>query len=390
MNPERPATTRHVALVVETSNAYARELLVGVHRYLLERPGWSIYLGEHSRQDRDLSWLEGWQGDGVLARIENEETAIQVRRLGLPVVDLSAARLAPEFPCVETDADGSARLALKHFRGRGVRHFAFCGDSRFGWSVKRQAGFARHAEAHGDYHEFELRKSSTAGDNRRSLVEWLVSLPKPVGILACYDIAGQEVLEACKIAHLPVPDSVLLVGVDNDDLLCMLTSPPMSSIQPDATRTGYLAAQLLDEMMDGRRLPGEMHLIPPLRIVTRRSSDVFSIDDPVVVAALRYIREHARTAVDVAAVASKVGLSRRALDYRFVSLLDRTVHDEIVRVRLEAVAELLLQTDWTLPRIAEHLAFPHSEYMGVAFRRFFGIPPGAYRRLNASPLASRP
>lgn len=387
MSPDRTATTRHVALVVETSNAYARGLLVGVHRYLLERPGWSIYLGEHSRQDRDLSWLEGWQGDGVLARLENAETAYQVRRLGLPVVDLSAARLAPEFPCVETDDNAIAQLAVKHFSERGIRHFAFCGDSRFGWSVKRRAWFARHARQHGDHHEFELRAAGTAGDNRRSLVEWLLSLPTPVGVLACYDIAGQEILEACKIAGLAVPDSVLVVGVDNDELLCALTSPPMSSIQPDATGTGYLAAQLLDEMMAGHELPGELHLIPPLRIVARRSSDVFSIDDPVVVSALRIIREHARSGIDVMTVARQVGLSRRVLDYRFASLLNRTVHDEIVRVRMEAVAELLLQTDWTLPRIAEHLQFPHSEYMGVTFRRFFGTPPGAYRRANASSLA---
>lgn len=384
MNTAGPAATRHVALLVETSNAYARGLLVGVHRYLLERPGWSIYLGEHSRHESDLSWLEGWSGDGVLARIENEETARQVRRLKVPAVDLSAARLAPEFPCVETDDDAIARQALQHFVERGVRHFAFCGDSRFGWSVKRQAWFAQHVQGHGDHFAFELRAAGTAGDNRRSLVAWLRSLPKPVGVLACYDIAGQEVLEACKIAGLAVPDSVLVLGVDNDEMLCTLATPPMSSVQPDTRRTGYLAAQLLDEMMDGHELPPEMHLIPPLRIVARRSSDVFSVDDPLVASALRLIRDHARDGISVAEVSRHVSLSRRALDYRFTALLGRTVHDEIERVRMERLAELLLQTDWTLPQIAEYLGFAHSEYMGVAFRRFTGMPPGAYRRANAS------
>jgi len=379
----RVPTTRHVALLVETSNAYARGLLVGVRRYLTGRPGWSIYIGEHSRQDTDLSWLEGWRGDGVLARIENEETALQVRRLGVPAVDLSSAGLAPEFPCVETDDETIARWAVDHFAERGLENFAFCGDSRFGWSVKRQARFAEHVrEQGGEAHVFELSASSTAADNRRSLVEWLRELPKPVGVLACYDIAGQELLEACKVAELAVPDAVAILGVDNDDLLCNLTSPPMSSIQPDTTRTGYLAAQLLDEMMAGVAHEPRLHLIPPLRIVPRQSSDIFSVDDPLVAKALRFIRDGAADAVTVDAVMRHVGLSRRSLDYRFVALLGRTVHDEIVRVRMGRVAELLLQTDWTLPQIAERLGFSHSEYMGVAFRKHTGKAPGEFRRAN--------
>ena len=380
---QHPTGTRHVALLVETSNAYARGLLVGVRRYLAARPGWSIYIGEHSRQDTDLSWLEGWSGDGVLARIENEETALQVRRLGVPAVDLSSAGLAPEFPCVETDDETIARWAVDHFAERGLEHFAFCGDSRFGWSVKRQARFADHVREHGgEAHVFEMSASSTAADNRRSLVRWLQELPKPVGVLAAYDIAGQELLEACKIAELDVPDSVVVLGVDNDELLCNLTSPPMSSIQPDTTRTGYLAAQLLDDMMAGTALAPRLHLIEPLRIVSRQSSDLFSVDDPLVGKALRFIRDRSDDNVSVEAVLRHVGLSRRSLDYRFVGVLGRTVHDQIVRSRMDRVAELLLQTDWTLPQIAERLGFSHSEYMGVAFRKHTGKPPGEYRRAN--------
>ena len=383
MRIHEPRDRRHVALLVETSNAYARGLLLGVRTYIADRPGWSIYIGEHSRQDTDLSWLEGWRGDGVIARIENEETALQVRRLGVPAVDLSSAGLAPEFPCVETDDEVIARWAVDHFSERGIENFAFCGDSRFGWSIKRQARFADHVrERGGRAHVFELSASRIAADNRRSLVAWLAALPKPVGVLACYDIAGQELLEACKIAGLSVPDSVLVLGVDNDELLCNLTSPPMSSIQPDTTRTGYLAAQLLDDMMSGAPTEAWMHLIEPLRIVPRQSSDLLAVDDAVVAGALRFIRERADANPTVEAVTRHVGLSRRALDYRFVALLGRTVHEEIVRVRMDRVAELLLQTDWTLPRIAERVGFSHSEYMGVAFRKHTGKAPGEYRRTN--------
>lgn len=381
--PPAATPTRHVALLVETSNAYARGLLAGIRQYIAAQTHWSIYIGEHSRQDTDLSWLEGWRGDGVLARVENDETAQQVRKLGVPVVDLSSAGLLPEAPCVETDDAVIARWAVEHFVARGLANVAFCGDPRFGWSVKRRQWFLEHAQARGTTAQVcDLDASATAADTRRALVAWLHSLPKPVGILACYDIAGQQLLEACRLAGLDVPDDVAVLGVDNDELICSLTSPPMSSIQSNSTGTGYLAAQLLDRMMAGEQLQPQLHLIEPLRLVARQSSDILSVDDPLVVSALVAIREHADVGITVGAVSQHVGLSRRSLDYRFLQLLGRTVHEEILRVRMNRVAELLVQTDWTLPKISERLNFSHAEYMGVAFRRYTGKSPGAYRRVN--------
>ena len=388
--PERPlAATRHVALIVETSNAYARGLLVGIKKYLLSHPGWSIYLGEHSRHDTDLSWLDSWSGQGVIARIENEETAVHVRRLGLPTVDLSAARLAPELPCVETDDDVIAQWAVEHFSVRGFKHFAYCGDSQFGWSVKRGARFAEHVRGLGlEPHEFRIEPSGRLADDRLAMAEWLSHLPKPVGILACYDIAGQELLEACKIANLAVPDSVAVLGVDNDELICNLTTPPLSSVQSDTTLTGFLAASLLDEMMSGKILEPELHLIKPLRVVTRQSSDILSVGDHLVARALQLIRDRVDQGTTVSAVQRHVGLSRRALDYRFLQVIGRTVHEEITRVRMERLGDLLIATDWTLPQIAERLGFSHSEYMGVAFKKFCGMSPGEYRRANRADLPS--
>ncbi|MEU8270119.1 DNA-binding transcriptional regulator [Sphaerisporangium sp. NPDC049002] len=378
--------TRHVALLVETSNAYARGLLVGIKQYLVTHPGWSIYLGEHSRQETDLSWLGGWQGDGVIARIENAETARQVRRLGVPAVDLSAAYLAPELPCVETDDDVIARLAVEHFAVRGLRNVAYCGDARFGWSVKRGTGFFAHAARHDlAAHGFQMEHTRHLAAEREAMAGWLLGLPKPVGVLACYDIAGQEILEACKIAGLAVPDTVAVLGVDNDELICNLTTPPLSSIQPDTTHTGFLAASLLDQMMSGQALAPKLHLIEPLRVVTRQSSDILAVDDPIVACALQLIRDRVDDGLPVEAVQRHVGLSRRSLDYRFTQVLGRTVHEEITRVRMERLADLLIQTDWSLPQLAGRMNFSHSEYMGVAFKKFTGKSPGEYRRAHRSP-----
>jgi LacI family transcriptional regulator len=380
--------TRHVALLVETSNAYARGVLVGVKKYVEAHPGWSMYLAEHSRHETDFSWLEGWHGHGLLARIESAETARFIRRLDLPAVDLSAAQLLPELPGVETDDGTIARWAVEHFEERGLQHFAFCGDERFGWSLKRGAWFAEHVRARGlTPRAFRMKPSGMRAADRERLADWLTRLPKPVGVLACYDIAGQEVLEACKIAGLAVPDSVAVIGVDNDDLIANLTTPPLSSIEPDTTRTGYLAAELLDLMMRGHELEPGLRLIEPTRLVARQSSDILAVDDPLVAEALRFIRDHSDFSLSVDAVLRHVGLSRRALDYRFVRILGRTVHGEIVRVRVGHVAELLSSTDWTLQQIAERLDFSHPEYMSVVFKKHTGKSPGQYRRAVGGSVA---
>jgi LacI family transcriptional regulator len=235
-------STHHVALLVETSNAYARGLLGGIRSYVTDRGGWSIYLAEHSRYETDFSWLENWQGDGLLARVESEETAAFIERIGLPTVDLSAGRLLPQLPGVETDDAEIAKMAVDHFTERGLTHLAFYGDERFQWSLERAEAFERHARQRGSQaHVHSSRLDGSRAVDRARLAEWLIALPKPVGVLACYDSAGQEVLEACALAGLAVPDVVAILGVDNDELIVNLTSPPLSSIEPDVAATGYLA-----------------------------------------------------------------------------------------------------------------------------------------------------
>ena len=299
-----------MALLIETSNSYARGLLRGVHRYAQARGGWHTYLGEHSRLETDFSWLAGWKGDGVLARVESAATAQFIQTLGLPTVDLSAARLIPALPGVETNDDTIARWAVDHFEQRGLRHYAYCGDDRFVWSVERATHFARHVRGRGfAAHEFRMAHSGTRSSDRELLSAWLSALPKPVGVLACYDIVGQEVLEACSVAGLPVPDAVAVIGVDNDELLGNLASPPLSSIEPDTLQMGYLAAELLDQAMEGIHVESGLRLIDPIRVVSRQSSDMLAVDDSLVAKALGFIRDGSDQSITVTDVMRHVGLS---------------------------------------------------------------------------------
>lgn len=370
-----------MAILIETSNAYARGLLQGVVHYIREHRPWSFHLMEQGRGDDPPPWLAGWDGDGIIARIETPRIARAVVRSGLPAVDLSAARLVPALPWVETNDEEIARLAADHLLERGFKRFAFCGDARFNWSVWREKHAVARLRAAG--HDCACyRPTAPAGDvaaEAGNLVRWLRELPKPVGIMACYDIRGQQVLDACRSAGLAVPDEVAVVGVDNDTLLCELASPPLSSVIPNAHGAGYEAAALLDRLMAGKRVAATAHLIAPLGLAERQSTDVLAVDDREVARAVQFIREHACEGIKVGDLLRTVPLSRRVLEQRFQRLLGHTPREEILHVRLNRVKQLLAETDLPLYLVAERTGFEHVEYLSVLFKRETGRTPSAFR-----------
>jgi LacI family transcriptional regulator len=375
---------RSVALLVETSNAYARGLMDGIVAYQREHELWSIYVGEQERGARPPAWLRNWKGDGIIARIETEAIASVVRRMHLPTVDVSAARKVRSIPWVETDDRELARLAARHLIDRGFRTLAYCGEPHYNWSIWREQHFLQSAREAGCECLVFAGKSSSDKDyswtrERRRLKAWVEELPKPVGVMACYDFKGQQLLDVCRELDIAVPEQVAVIGVDNDARLCRLCTPPLSSVIPDTHRTGYEAAELLDRMMRGEKVGTEGVLIPPLGIAERQSSDVYAIDDADIAAALRYIREHACEGISVADVLSAVPLSRRMLEHRFLKLVRRTPHAEIIRIRMERAGRLLRETDLSLAEISSRAGFADANYLSVAFKKQMGVSPRAYR-----------
>lgn len=385
-----PLAPHRVAVVIEASNAYARGLLDGIHRHVREHEPWTIFLQEHGRGTPPLEPLARWQGDGVIARIETEAVARTLDALRgrqpLAIVDVSAGRLLAGVPYVETDDAAIAQLAAKHFVERDFHHFAYLGDDRFRWSDNRRDAFLTAMGSRGRavsvFDRGATRRGQRVDDDER-IERWLAGLPKPVALFACYDIRGRQALDACRRAGIAVPDEVAVLGVDDDDLLCGLSTPPLSSVIPDARGAGRLAAALLERLMEGERPEADEWLLPPLGIATRQSSDVLAIDDPLVVAAVRFIRDRACRGIKVQDVVRELGTSRRVLDARFAARVGHTPHEEISRVQFRRVEQLLAETDLTLAAIADRCGFRHAEYMTVAFTRRHGMPPSRWRAVRA-------
>lgn len=381
--PKRATGPPKVALLIETSNAFARGLLVGIERYIRSEGPWDIYLTEHGRGDCAPEWLPRWEGDGIIARIENEQIAAALRPLRVPVVDLSSFRFLAKTPIVTTDNEKIAQVAFQHFSERGFRQFAFCGVERFAWSQARREHFERCVrESGGAFAVYrETPGCETAGDlETDSIAAWLRRLPTPVAVFAAYDPRGQQVLAACRRAGLSVPEAVAVLGVDNDELICALSPPPLSSVIPDTQRAGWCAAVLLAQMMAGGKAAPEPHCIPPLGVATRQSTDTLAVDDPRIAGALRYIREHATEGLRVDAVLTRFPMARRSLELRMKKLIGRSPQEEIRRVQISRARELLSGSTLRLTEIAERCGFRYPEYLTVAFKRETGLSPREYRK----------
>jgi LacI family transcriptional regulator len=376
---------RHVALMVETSQNYGRHILHGIIRYLRSHQPWSVFLELRELGAAPPPWLKDWRGDGIITRVTDPALAESLRKKRIPVVNLNDVYSGLGLPTIESDHRAIARLAAEHLLERGFRHFAACGFTGHAWSRQRVETFRDSLEATvASCHLYESRWGGRHAhpweQEQERIGEWLLSLPRPVGIFACNDSRGQHVLDACQRVNLSVPEEVAVLGVDDDVLLCELCNPPLSSVMPNPERVGYEAAALLDRLMAGDK-PQQMHtLIEPLGVTTRQSTDVLAIDDPATAAAVRYIRENACRGATVGDILAQVPLSRTLLERRFRKYLGRSPQAEIRAVQLKRVKQLLAETDLSLEQIAELAGYEHPEYLSVVFKREIGETPGQYRR----------
>jgi LacI family transcriptional regulator len=212
------------------------------------------------------------------------------------------------------------------------------------------------------------------------LARWVGSLAKPVGVMVCSDQRGSQFLEACRRANALVPDEVAVIGVDDDEPLCEVCNPPLSSVRPGHAQVGFEAASLLGDLMAGRERPGGSLLLEPEGVTTRRSTEVLAIEDRTIAEVLRLIGEHACDGLRIDALAQQVGMSRSVLQRRFRRLLQRTLHEEILHTRLRRARELLLRSDLSLAEIAERSGFKHQEYLGAVCKAHLGKTPARFRK----------
>ena len=379
-----------IGLVLQHSYAYYRDVLRGIRRYVEAKPQW--LLTSIAPKQRSLRTLGPLRPAGLIAAVTTRELVRTLPSWRRPVVNIAAVFHGLRFPCVGVHNVQVGRLAAAHFLERGLRHFGFVGSADYLLSSEREAAFCQalreagqtvachEAPAHLAYEPLGQRWARDLGVRR-----WLRALPKPVGVFVPQDLWAVQVVEACRQVELRVPEDIAVLGVGDDDLYCEVTRPPLSSIVLPAEQIGYEAAALLERMLAGEKPPREPILLPPTGVATRRSTEVLAIDDVEVVAAVRFIREHAHLPLRVADVLRQVPSGRRTLERRCRRALGRGLGEEIRRTHLEQARRLLASTDLPMKTLAVQAGFSDYSHMAVVFRKDLGISPTAYRRQMRGP-----
>ena len=381
-------STPKVILLTETSHSYGRGLLRGIARYSKHHGPWSFYreapfYGHFKYLKNRISEFKKINPNGIIIREPTLEQIEQLSMLGIPMI-ASPNLIDPRIPTVLTNAEKIGQMAADYFMDRGFRHFAFCGFKEMQWSVNRCNYFCQHLQQNNySSHSYMagLRKMVNPTDKDQArLNQWLESLPKPVGMLACNDDMGRIILESCKTNQIPVPEQVAVMGVDDDELTCELTDPPLSSIALHAEQTGYDVAQLLDRLMGGEKMNGQIILQDPSHIVTRQSSDIIAVNNEYVTQALVFIRKNFKEPITVDDVANRVHLSRRHLYKLFMENIGHSIHQEIKNMRINHICNLLIESDMSIYQITMSLGFTGIEHIARYFKQEKGMSPQEFRK----------
>lgn len=380
-----------VAILLESSHETSRGMLRGILNYVHLYGPWALHIISGGASDQKMPDLRAWRGSGIIARIPNDRVATDVVAAELPTViidplDPYLAAAHPLSRCcrVQCDSAAVARCAADHFLSGGFSHFCFVGEpTGLNWSRRRQEAFvARLAEA--DF-ACELYPPPDARERREWEIEckrmsrWLRRLPKPLAVFAANDTRGRQVLNACLAADIPVPYAAAVLGVNNDTLICETSQPPLSSVAVDIERAGYAAAELLDHLMQRTQREQKTVAYGPSGVAQRASSERLHVTDRLVIRALEYIRINAGLNVRVSDVADHLGVTRRWVEKRFEQTLQRSVMDEIQRVRMETIGALVGKTDQPFTRIAKRCGFSGINHLGIIFKARFGVTMSDYR-----------
>lgn len=379
-----------VALFIETSRAYGRGLCLGIADYAHGHGGWKFLIQERDLRGGIPEWLEQWDGDGILCRLSDPHMADLFAEARCPVIDLYGQIRHPRIPFLDTDATAVAEMAARFFVNSAFSHFAYCGFPGLWFSDDRQAAFEKSISRYGgDLHAYQppvawsvadvARRESLHPSGSPELAAWIRSLPPRTAILACNDVCAQQLIQMAVRIGRSIPEDLAVMGVDDDQLICELSTPRLTSIRPDTHTLGYTAAHWLHQLMQGKELSYRQLFVAPLQVTERTSTDTIASDDPILVKALRFIRDHAHERIDPILVTQHVGLARSSVETRFRRVIGRTIKAEITRARINRAAVLLRETSMNIEEVAHTCGFATSSHFLRIFKQERSITPGAFR-----------
>jgi LacI family transcriptional regulator len=387
-----------IAFAHNNINPHAQGIMAGITEYKHKKGDWRLIVWpDNSRES--LSFLKERGCKGAFVSTQTTKQAKELLQIGIPVIAISTLQNMFNLPFISANSEQVAQLACEYFLKRKFKNFAFFGLTQARWSRERMEYFTENLSRMGykahvfmkeqipitkDFVSFaKLWVNTTPAKRQEELVEWLKQLPKPTAILASCDILACHLSNAVKEAELVIPNEIAILGVDNDQTICNICDPPLSSIALNLKKAGYNAAKLLDRIISGQTsMKGQRIDIQPTHVETRGSTDIFAINEPEIVQALKYIKQNSNKPIQVNDIISNVYISKRSLQLKFQKVLGRSIHEEIVQAHLENAKTMLIETNMPIDEIARRSGFHYTSNMRRAFKQATGLLPQQYRQQN--------
>lgn len=376
-----------ILLLTDFSSGYSRNLLKGIVRYSKEVGNWSfqrmpLYYRMLYGENGVVEWAKKWQADAIIAQLTDVNIEL-LNDLNIPIIVQNYRDRNKAVSNLTGDYFNTGVMAAKFFLNRGYRNFAFYGFKGAIWSRERADGYSHEIEKQGyklAVLENDNKDKEEWSYNHTVLGNWLQSLPKPVALFACDDHFALQISETCNVYNINVPDDIAILGVDNDDLLCNISDPPLSSIVLDVENGGYNAGKLLHQLITKEITEPFNIVVNPLIIERRKSTEKYAVSDKNIRTILNYIEKNYANHLSVEELVKQVPLSRRVLEKKFKEETGESLYQYIQNYRIDQFTRLLITTDYSLFEAALQSGFENYKNVSRVFRKYKLLSPAEYRK----------
>lgn len=377
-----------ILLLTDFSSGYGRSLLEGVVRYAREAGPWvfyrmPLYYRELHGDEGVVRWAEEWGADAIIAQLTDVDLNV-LNRLDIPIIVQNYKERCHGLSNLTGDYYGTGVMAAEFFIRKGYKAFAYYGFTDTVWMRERGEGF-RDAVSEKGYpvYTFDDDRQLSGGQwnfDAERVSRWLLDLPKPIALFACDDYYALQITEVCKMYNIDIPGDIAVLGVDNDNLLCNISDPALSSIELDVENGGYEVGKLLHQFIEKKITAPADVIIKPVRIVSRGSTERFAVSDKYIGQVLAYIDENYCNPLSVDDLIRIIPYSRRVLEKKFKSETGMSVYQYIQQQRIEKFAALLITTDLPLTEAAAGAGFPDYKNVSRIFVKMKEMTPLQYRK----------
>ncbi|MGQ0287330.1 XylR family transcriptional regulator [Pasteurellaceae bacterium 22721_9_1] len=377
-----------VALLFNANKIYDRGVIEGIGQYIqASQCNWDIFMEDDFTYHKDE--IKNLSIDGIIADFDDIETAKLLHNMSIPTIAVGGSYQNtddyPHLPYVATDNYELVHTAFLHLKQKGLSHFAFYGyptENQKHWAVERKNAFIQIMENNEHQPRYYLGDKTQAdnwAESQTKLCDWIKTLPKHTGIIAVTDARARHLLQACEHLKIAVPDEICIIGIDNEELIQYLSRVSLSSVVQGTTQIGYQAAKLLHRYLNGQQISHTPILVPPVKVEERRSTDYRSLQDPLVIQAMHFIRHRACQGIKTEQVLDHLRISRSNLEQRFKLEMDKTIHQVIHEEKLNRAKQLLQHTDISTQEISEICGYPSLQYFYAVFKKEYNKTPKEFR-----------